>query len=200
VRPGPNIDAHSDLWNHPSDHNHLRITRVIRCLRVLGLEDEARAFYTTMSLAGAVSARSRLFWRRAAGRQLNIAPSIGDGQADPEDGRIGVRWLFEYERERAEAERVEAERVEAEQHDAEEALDPSGGGDREEGGNLSCKVTQGNNDTNSDDQEEAMKMELSGTEDATSSSPSPDVEEDDAHQPIGMLPATAEEPAQKTQS
>lgn len=98
VKPGPNIDAHSQFWNTQFDHNHLRITRIIRCLRVLGLEDEAKAFYSTMSRAGTVSSRSRMYWKRAVERQLNIAPHIDDSRADPENERLGVAWLFEYEK------------------------------------------------------------------------------------------------------
>ena len=33
------------VWVKPMSHNHLRITRIIRCLRVLGLEIDARNFY-----------------------------------------------------------------------------------------------------------------------------------------------------------
>ena len=32
-------------WLTPGNHNHLRITRIIKCLRLLGLEAEAQAFY-----------------------------------------------------------------------------------------------------------------------------------------------------------
>jgi hypothetical protein len=32
-------------WLRPSDHNHLRITRIIRSLRILVGEEEARGFY-----------------------------------------------------------------------------------------------------------------------------------------------------------
>ena len=34
------------VWVKPMNHNHLRITRIIRCLRVLGLETDAQNFYT----------------------------------------------------------------------------------------------------------------------------------------------------------
>lgn len=32
-------------WVCPFDHNYLRITRILKCLMVFGLEDEAQAFY-----------------------------------------------------------------------------------------------------------------------------------------------------------
>ena len=40
-----NIHRRAGNWVKPFDHNHLRISRIIRCLRVLGLEEDARAFY-----------------------------------------------------------------------------------------------------------------------------------------------------------
>lgn len=64
------------------NHNHLRMTRIIRSLRVLGLEDEAVAFYNAISQARAVSANSLMYWRRAATRPLNIAPHIRDAEAE----------------------------------------------------------------------------------------------------------------------
>ncbi|MBD2232334.1 opioid growth factor receptor-related protein [Phormidium tenue] len=32
-------------WVSPFDHNYLRITRILKCLMVFGLEDEAQAVY-----------------------------------------------------------------------------------------------------------------------------------------------------------
>jgi hypothetical protein len=32
-------------WTGSFDHNHLRISRIIRCLRVLGLQTEYKAFF-----------------------------------------------------------------------------------------------------------------------------------------------------------
>lgn len=76
-------------WLKRSDHNHLRITRIIRCLRVLGLEVLAKAVYEALldnDEDEKVSARSRMFWRRAAERELWLAPS-------DEDDAEGVKWL-----------------------------------------------------------------------------------------------------------
>jgi hypothetical protein len=88
------------------DHNHLRITRIIRSLRVLGLEDEAHAFraaleeYTTQA-----GYRSREYWRRAAQRSLNLRPdtTIADESTDT----IGPKFLQEFEQKRKAMEAAE---------------------------------------------------------------------------------------------
>lgn len=41
--------AKATVWLSPGNHNHLRITRILRCLRVLGLEAEADAFFECLS-------------------------------------------------------------------------------------------------------------------------------------------------------
>jgi hypothetical protein len=77
-------------WLKTSDHNHLRLTRIIRSLRVLGLEVLAQAFYEELMTGenrNKVGKRSRMFWKRAATRELWLAPSDDDVQAE------GVKWL-----------------------------------------------------------------------------------------------------------
>lgn len=37
------------LWLSPSDHNHLRLTRIIRSLRLLGLENESMALFLCLA-------------------------------------------------------------------------------------------------------------------------------------------------------
>jgi hypothetical protein len=45
VAEGPTFAARvADVWAYPN-HNWLRITRLLRCLRLLGLEDRARSLY-----------------------------------------------------------------------------------------------------------------------------------------------------------
>lgn len=86
-----------------ADHNHLRITRIIRSLRVLGLEDEALAFYQRLKQiysSGEISPRSFMFWTRAAERPLNIAPEIDND----EDNTTGPQFLRDFERLRKEVE------------------------------------------------------------------------------------------------
>lgn len=95
VKRGHNYQLHSQNWLTRFDHNHLRITRIIRCLRVLGLEDEAIAFYDAISTATVISSRSRMYWDRAAHRPLNIRPDIDDDDID--DERIGPKYLREFE-------------------------------------------------------------------------------------------------------
>lgn len=45
IDKAPNWGQRKSLWfTHPS-HNHLRITRILKCLNTLALEQEARMFY-----------------------------------------------------------------------------------------------------------------------------------------------------------
>ena len=75
------------------------MTRIIRSLRVLGLEEEALAFYAVISQAHMVSARSRTYWTRAASRPLNIAPHVDDTDVEMEKCR-GPEFLWDFEQER----------------------------------------------------------------------------------------------------
>jgi hypothetical protein len=57
-------------WLMPNDHNHRRITRIIRSLRLLAGEDEADAFRAFIlarveATRAPVSARSRGYWATA---------------------------------------------------------------------------------------------------------------------------------------
>lgn len=92
----PNFNKASRNWVKLFDHNHLRITRVIRCLRVLGLEQEAEAFFNALesiyqSCGGKISNRSLIFWTRAARRPLWLAPDVNDL------GQRGQGFLWEFE-------------------------------------------------------------------------------------------------------
>lgn len=76
---GPNWPEASRNWAVYFDHNHLRITRILRCLRVLGLETESDAFF--VALRGVfedpninINQRSMMYWHRAVARPLYIAP------------------------------------------------------------------------------------------------------------------------------
>ncbi|KAH7397704.1 opioid growth factor receptor conserved region-domain-containing protein [Cadophora sp. MPI-SDFR-AT-0126] len=99
VGRGANWDSHYAHWDARFDHNHLRITRIIRCLRVLGLEDEALAFYDALEQSAClVSSRSREYWRRAAKRTLNLRPDLEYGQIDGDDDlSVGPKFLREFE-------------------------------------------------------------------------------------------------------
>src|SRR5881398_3367677 len=68
--------AKATVWLSPGNHNHLRITRILRCLSLLGLEAEARAFFECLSEIyedelskpiPAISDETMRYWREAAG-------------------------------------------------------------------------------------------------------------------------------------
>lgn len=92
---GDNYHLAFKNWVKSFNHNHLRITRILRSLRVLGLEAEAEAFFEALKVVcecgGKISARSLLFWTRAAERPLFIAPE------DEEDEGRGAGFLYEFE-------------------------------------------------------------------------------------------------------
>lgn len=100
IVPAANFQQASRNWVKGFNHNHLRITRIIRSLRVLGLEDEAGAFFEAVSgvgvRSGRVGGRSLMFWGRAAERPLFLAP-----EDEGDEGR-GVGFLYEFERGREE--------------------------------------------------------------------------------------------------
>lgn len=61
----------TDEWLAPYDHNHLRITRIIQCLRILVSPDAAHEFHETIfalqrAAGGPVNSRSIQYWQRAA--------------------------------------------------------------------------------------------------------------------------------------
>jgi len=71
IEPGADFEVKRRGWLHAGDHNHLRLTRILTSLRLLGLDDHSRALYRC--LAGiardhphAVSATTLDYWRRAA--------------------------------------------------------------------------------------------------------------------------------------
>lgn len=95
IAPGICYPLASRNWVKRFNHNHLRITRIIRSLRVLGLEAEAEEFFKALKgvyeRSGKISERSLMYWTRAAERPLFIAPE------DEEDGGKGAKFLYEFE-------------------------------------------------------------------------------------------------------
>ncbi|KAF2836271.1 hypothetical protein M501DRAFT_912189, partial [Patellaria atrata CBS 101060] len=90
----PEVDLKADHearfrnWVMRSNHNHLRITRIIRSLRVLGLEAEARAFFEALEEVyetglgrSRIGPTSMMYWTRAAERPLYLAPDEDDDDA-----------------------------------------------------------------------------------------------------------------------
>jgi hypothetical protein len=74
VTRAPNFTAKATVWLSPGNHNHLRITRILRCLRLLGLEAEAKAFFDCLSEIyedeqkkplASISSETILYWRGA---------------------------------------------------------------------------------------------------------------------------------------
>ena len=55
------------VWQHPLDHNHLRITRVLRFLVLVGLDAEARGLhgYVASREFDEISERSLWYWAEA---------------------------------------------------------------------------------------------------------------------------------------
>ena len=88
-------------WVRRIDHNHLRITRIIRSLRVLGLEEYAGAFFERLKRicekgdsAGKIGDQSLMFWERAAKRPLYVAP---DEEDDDVSGKR-LKFLVDFEK------------------------------------------------------------------------------------------------------
>ncbi|KAI0533115.1 opioid growth factor receptor conserved domain-containing protein [Xylaria digitata] len=84
-----NCEAGFSRWVARIDHNHLRITRIIRSLRVLGLESAAKDFYNALievyKIVGTVGSNTIGYWTRALERPLRYVP---DGTEVP--------WLEKY--------------------------------------------------------------------------------------------------------
>jgi hypothetical protein len=81
VVEGPRFAAAARNWLRAGNHNHLRLTRMLRSLRVLGLEQEATALWQALhelyereKAAGrrTISPETFAFWRQAA-----TAPLVG---------------------------------------------------------------------------------------------------------------------------
>ena len=75
------------------NHNHLRITRILRSLRVLGLEKEAWEFFKILKRVyegGGIGQKSMMFWTRAIERPLYLAP-------EDEDDKGGCDFLYDFE-------------------------------------------------------------------------------------------------------
>lgn len=71
VQRSSNWEARRRQWVRPHDHNHLRITRILICLRLLGLPEHARAFFDALDdvcksdEGHVISGNSYQYWRNA---------------------------------------------------------------------------------------------------------------------------------------
>ncbi|TAK99027.1 MAG: hypothetical protein EPO08_17485 [Rhodospirillaceae bacterium] len=77
IRRGPTFPARSATWLTPTNHNYLRLTRILLCLRHADLDDLARGLLACLQDiaagegAGLIPDRTLGFWRGAL-----IAPPI----------------------------------------------------------------------------------------------------------------------------
>ncbi len=70
VEPLDDWPDHAANWLQPYNHNHLRLTRIMKCLEALGRVDDAKALQRAlMALADAhpraVSAATKRYWKAA---------------------------------------------------------------------------------------------------------------------------------------
>jgi len=72
-----NFATKATKWLTLGNHNHLRITRILKCLNVLGLEPEAKAFFGCLAEIyedeqnkpiPAISDETMEYWRKASGQ------------------------------------------------------------------------------------------------------------------------------------
>lgn len=91
VGKADNFASASGNWLTRFNHNHLRLTRIIRSLRVLSLPSHASALYTFLStdeeVVSVVGSKTQMYWRRAAERPLHLPPDEDD------EGAEGITWL-----------------------------------------------------------------------------------------------------------
>ena len=71
VQQAVNFSARSVNWLGPGNHNHLRLTRMLRSLRLLGLASESAALYQVLSKiyrshSDRITQRTYQFWTNAA--------------------------------------------------------------------------------------------------------------------------------------
>ena len=95
IIPAPYFASASKGWVKRLNHNHLRITRILRSLRVLGLEEEAKEFLAALTdvyeNSGRIGGSSLMFWQRAVWRPLWMKPEDEDG------GGKKKGWLWDWE-------------------------------------------------------------------------------------------------------
>jgi hypothetical protein len=68
VVPADNFAERAAEWLVPGDHNHLRITRILRCLTLCGLGDRAAAFLAVLKEVagpGKVAPDTPAYWENA---------------------------------------------------------------------------------------------------------------------------------------
>lgn len=71
IQPADTFATRAELWLHPGNHNHLRLTRIIGSLRTLGLEAEAQALFASLraihdAYPSRITPTSFAYWSDAA--------------------------------------------------------------------------------------------------------------------------------------
>lgn len=93
IHPDPVLwPQRGHLWWRNMTHNHLRITRILRSLRVLGCQAASEALYRCLEELvkrekRQVSYQTRLYWWRAARRRVRLPPD------DREQNPSTKQWL-----------------------------------------------------------------------------------------------------------
>lgn len=62
------LERNFHIWVCPMDHNHLRITRMLKCMMVLGLEDQAKSIFNWLedvAMQSDIDSHSLEYWREA---------------------------------------------------------------------------------------------------------------------------------------
>lgn len=49
IKMSDSFEERAKVWLKPGDHNHLRITRILKCLRIFELEDESQALFNCLT-------------------------------------------------------------------------------------------------------------------------------------------------------
>ncbi len=67
----PNFANRAQIWLRPMNHNHLRITRILRSTLILGLEPESKALFHALNsiyreFPDRIPARTHAFWSSAS--------------------------------------------------------------------------------------------------------------------------------------
>ncbi|QSZ37558.1 hypothetical protein DSL72_008656 [Monilinia vaccinii-corymbosi] len=124
-----NFNDRCGNWLVNLNHNHLRISRILRSLRILGLEFEAAAFYKALSSIiyqkhrQIINNRSTEYWRRSAERPLHWAPDMTEDECEEDrTWEKGPEFLKNYEqikRARDLQQQYDTERVLEEKKEAE---------------------------------------------------------------------------------
>ena len=73
-----NFLERSDVWRRGYNHNQLRITRILKCLILAGLEFEARAFHgKIINMLGdaqnEINGDAIIFWNEALGKNTEAS-------------------------------------------------------------------------------------------------------------------------------